>query len=200
MEKIVEPEIPEHAENKEIVKKKNKKKRLWTIIGIVVLFLVIAGGVGGGYLIHLSNTSPQFCSTCHIMDFNVNSYLTSNDMDNVHYQAGVECKECHDYPVKAEVTSGIKFLVGDYTVDKEGKLLPVSYDNTMCFKCHISYEHLGISTDFLYRNPHKNHNGELACKTCHVSHGDQIDYCSQCHDNGDQRMIGGEITPRGTIK
>jgi hypothetical protein len=200
MENISEPEKAEQLERKEITKKKNKKKRVWTVIGIVVLFLIITGGVGAGYLIHLSNSSPQFCSTCHIMDFNVNSYLTSNDMDNIHYQAGVECKECHDYPVKAEVTSGIKFLVGDYTVDAEGKLLPVSYDNTMCFKCHISYQHVAYSTDFLAKNPHKSHNGELACKTCHVSHGAQIDYCSQCHENGDQRMIGGRFTPRGTIK
>jgi nitrate/TMAO reductase-like tetraheme cytochrome c subunit len=200
MEIISEPVNPEQPENKFVTKKKNKKKHVWTILGIVILFLVIAGGATSGYLIHLSNTSPEFCSTCHIMDYNVNSYLTSNDLDNLHYQAGVECKECHDYPVKAEITSGIKFLVGDYTVDAEGKLLPVTYDNTMCLKCHISYKHLATSTDFLTKNPHNSHNGELACKTCHVSHGDQIDYCSQCHDNGDQRMIGGEIEPRGTIR
>ncbi|MCX6055053.1 MAG: cytochrome c3 family protein [Chloroflexi bacterium] len=174
--------------------KKNKRKQVWTVLGIVVLFLVIAGGATGGYLVYLSDTSPKFCSTCHIMDFNVNSYLTSNDMDNIHNQAGVQCKECHDYPVKAEITSGFKYVLGDYTVDDEGKLLPVSYTNDMCLQCHISYQHVAISTDYLIKNPHKSHNGELPCKTCHVSHGEQIDYCSQCHDNGGQRMLGDTVT------
>jgi nitrate/TMAO reductase-like tetraheme cytochrome c subunit len=198
MAEVDSKEVVEKPEEVKSSKKKNKKK-VWTIVGIVVLFLAIAGGATGGYLIHLSNTSPEFCSTCHVMDFNVNSYLTSNDLDNVHYQAGVQCKECHDYPVEAEVASGIKFITGDYSVDGDGKLLPLTYTDTMCLQCHISYKHLANSTDFLAKNPHKSHNGELACKTCHVSHGDQIDYCSQCHDNGDQRMIGGRFTPRGTI-
>jgi nitrate/TMAO reductase-like tetraheme cytochrome c subunit len=185
--------------NEEIKPPKKNSKRVWAIITIVVVFLCITGIATGVSLIHLSDTSPKFCSTCHIMDFNVNSYLTSNDLDNVHFQAGVQCKECHDYSVKAEITSGIKFILGDYSVDANGKLLPVTYDNNMCLQCHISYKHLADSTDFLVKNPHRNHNGEQACKTCHVSHGDQIDYCSSCHDNGGQRMIGDEIESRSAI-
>jgi hypothetical protein len=85
-------------------------------------------------------------------------------------------------------------------VGTDGELKQISYSNDMCLKCHISYEHVAESTDFLPKNPHKNHNGQLECKTCHVSHGKQIDYCSTCHDNGGQRMIGEEIKSRGTIK
>jgi nitrate/TMAO reductase-like tetraheme cytochrome c subunit len=189
----------ETAEKETQVVKKSKKQ-IWTIVGIVVLFLVIAGAGTGGYLIHLSNTSPEFCATCHIMQKNVTSYLTSNDLDHVHSQANVKCKDCHDYPVQAEVASGINFVTGNYTVGDDGELKQVSYSNDMCLKCHISYEHVAASTDFLYRNPHKNHNGQLECKTCHVSHGDQVNYCSTCHDNGKQRMVGDEIKSRGTIK
>ena len=183
------------------VTEKKKKKRLgvWAILGIIAGVLVVVGGAGGGYLIHLSNTSPQFCATCHIMDYNVTSYLTSNDLDNVHFQAGVQCKECHDYPVPAEIRSGVKFILGDYTVDDEGKLIPVTYGNDMCFQCHISYDHMADSTDYLTHNPHNSHNGELPCKTCHVSHGDQVDYCSQCHTNTNQRILGKEYEPRGTV-
>jgi len=198
MEETTQNKVQETPEVKEEVKK-NRKKSAWPIIGIIVLVLVVIGGAAGGYMIHLSNTSPQFCATCHIMEPNVTSYLTSNDLDNVHYQAGVACKECHDYPLDAEITSGVKYLIGDYTVDEEGKLLPVTYDNDICLKCHISYEHVAASTDFLARNPHDSHNGQLPCKTCHVSHSDQIDYCSQCHDNGFQRLVGEEIKDRGTI-
>ena len=180
--------------------KKTRKKGTWTIVGIIVLVLLVGGGAAGGYIIHLSNTSPEFCQVCHIIEPNVTSYLTSNNLDNIHYQAGVQCKECHDYPLDAEIIGGIKFLVGDYSVDNEGKLLPVTYEDDMCLQCHISKEHVAQLTDFLYRNPHKYHNGYPTCKTCHVSHGEQIDFCSQCHDNGKQRMIGEEIEPRGTIR
>lgn len=191
------------ADNNPVTEKQPKKLKkigAWGIVGIVVLALVVVGGAAGGYMIHLSNTSPQFCATCHIMEPNVNSYLTSSNLDNIHYQANEGCKECHDYGVPAEVRSGINFIFGNYTVDEEGKLLPVTYGNDLCLKCHISYEHVANSTDFLLRNPHRSHNGELPCKTCHVSHGEQIDYCSSCHDNGGQRMVGEEIEPRGTIQ
>ncbi len=184
---------------KETKKVKKSKKQIWTIVGIVAAVLVVAGVGTGAYLVHLSDTSPEFCATCHVMEKNVNSYLTSNDLDNVHSQANVQCKECHDYPIPAEITSGIRYLTGNYTVGTDGELLPVAYDDDMCLQCHISYEHVANSTDFLYRNPHDSHNGQLECKTCHVSHGDQIDYCGTCHENGGQRIIGEEIVNRGTI-
>jgi len=183
-------------EEKIVKAKKNRKLGVWAIVGIVVAALVVVGGAGGGYLIHLSNTSPEFCATCHIMDKNVTSYLSSNDLDNIHYQANVACKECHDYPVPAEVRSGVKFILGDYTVDENGDLVKLTYDDDICLQCHISKEYVAQATDFLTRNPHNSHNGMLSCKTCHVSHGQQNDYCSQCHDNGGQRLIGEEYEPR----
>jgi nitrate/TMAO reductase-like tetraheme cytochrome c subunit len=191
-------EVKEEAVQEEKVKKSKKNRKLgtWAIVGIVVAALVVVGGAGGGYLIHLSNTSPEFCATCHIMDKNVTSYLTSNDLDNIHYQANVECKECHDYPIPAEISSGIKFVLGNYTVDENGDLMPVTYGDDICLQCHISKEFVAQQTDFLTRNPHNSHNGMLPCKTCHVSHGAQIDYCSQCHDNGGQRMVGDPYEPR----
>lgn len=189
---MVEKTSAEVVEEKKATVKKTKKQ-VWTIVGIVVLCLAVIGAGTGGYLIHLSNTSPEFCATCHVMDKNVSSYLESNDLDNIHNQANVECKECHDYPVSAEIASGIKFVTGNYTVGTDGELVPVKYDNEMCLQCHISYDFVADSTDYLKRNPHRSHQGELDCNTCHVSHGEQIDFCSTCHDNGGQRIIGQEI-------
>ena len=133
------------------------------------------------------------------MDENVNSYLTSNHLDNVHLQAGVQCKDCHDYPVSAEISSGVNFLMGNYNVGPDGKLLKVQYDDQMCLDCHISYAFMGRATDYLFRNPHNNHNGELECRACHMSHEAQIDFCSSCHSNGGQRMIEDKTTDRGVI-
>jgi hypothetical protein len=150
-------------------------------------------------VVHLSNTNPQFCATCHIMQPNVTSYLTSNNLDYVHQQAGVQCKNCHDYPLSAEISSGIDFLTGNYTVDKSGNLKVVKFSDAMCTKCHISAQHVAQLTSFLAKNPHESHNGQLPCNTCHVSHGQQIDYCGQCHDNGGQRLIGQPILSPGTL-
>ncbi len=176
-----------------------KKGESGFVVGIILIFVFIAVGTSGGYLLHLSNTSPEFCGTCHIMDENVNSYLTSNHMDNVHFQAGVQCKDCHDYPVSAEISSGVNFLLGNYNVGPNGKLIKVQYDDQMCLDCHISYAFMARATDYLHRNPHFNHNGELECRTCHMSHEAQIDFCSSCHNNGGQRMIEDEPTERGVI-
>ena len=180
----------------------NPKKPNWLKISIaanILLAVIAVFYTAGSYVVHVSDTSPQFCGTCHIMQPNVNSYLTSSNMDNVHLQAGVQCKDCHDYPLSAEIMGGIKYLIGNYRVDKSGNLLTVKFSDDMCMKCHISDQRLAQLTDFLPKNPHFNHNGKLPCNTCHISHGAQIDYCSTCHNNQGQRMTGEPITPRGTI-
>jgi hypothetical protein len=187
---------------KDTLKVKKSQKQGLAIVGIAVVLLAITvvGTGTGGYLVHLSNTSPEFCASCHIMEKNVNSYLSSNDMDNIHAQANVQCKDCHDYSIPAEVSSGIRYITGDYSVNSKGELLPVSYSDDMCLKCHISDEYMAKATDFLHRNPHKSHNGQLDCKVCHISHGDQIDYCGTCHDNGGQRITGEEKDRLTTLR
>jgi len=170
-------------------------------IGANIAVLVIAVlFASGSYVVHLSNTSAQFCGACHVMQPNVTSFLTSTNLDHVHQQAGVQCKDCHDYPLSAEIKSGINFLTGNYTVDKSGNLQAVKFSDALCTKCHISAQHVATLTDFLAKNPHDSHNGQLPCNTCHVSHGKQIDYCGQCHDNGGQRLVGQPVQPRSTSK
>jgi hypothetical protein len=178
------------------------QKRNWLKISIAANIAVVAIALVlavSGYVLHQSDTNPNFCASCHLMQANVTSYQTSSNLDHVHEQAGVQCKDCHDYPVQAEISSGIKFITGNYTVDKSGALEKRKFADTMCTKCHISEAHVATLTDFLPRNPHDSHFGEMSCNTCHVSHGQQIDYCASCHDNGGQRMIGAPIQPRGTI-
>ncbi len=165
-------------------------------IAIVVVVVIIFSGMA---VVHQSDTNPSFCGTCHIMQPNVNSYLTGHTLDNVHAQANVECKDCHDYPVSAEISSGINFLVGNYEVNSEGTLNKRTYTDEMCLECHISQEYLAETTDYLFRNPHNSHWGFMPCSNCHLSHGEQVDYCASCHDNGGQRMTGDPIEDRGKI-
>ena len=178
------------------------KKPNWlkiSVIGDIVIVVVIALLLAGVEVEHQSDTNPKFCALCHLMQNNVNSYLTGKNLDHVHEMAGVQCKDCHNYPISAEITSAVKYITGDYTVNSSGSLLQMKFDDAMCTKCHISEQHVAQLTDFLARNPHDSHIGYLPCSTCHISHGQQIDYCATCHDDGGQRMIGAAITPRGTI-
>lgn len=172
---------------------KPAQKRDWgriSIVANIVILVLVAVGALGMAVLHQSDTNPNFCATCHvIMDKNVQSYLTGSNLDHVHELANVQCKDCHNYPVSAEIASGIKFITGNYEVDSSGQLLKRTYDDSMCLKCHISYDYVAQRTANLDKNPHDSHLGQLPCSTCHVSHGEQIDYCATCHDHGEQQMI-----------
>jgi cytochrome c nitrite reductase small subunit len=182
----------EDKKNKVVKAEPAAAKPKWFKISIwanIVILVLVAAYALGAVLVHQSDTNPKFCATCHIMAKNVDSYLKGPNLDHAHEMAGVQCKQCHNYPVVAEITSGIKFITGNYEVDKNGDIAQRKYDDTMCTKCHISYDYVGEKTAYLDKNPHNNHLGELPCSTCHVSHGAQIDYCATCHDHGEQKMI-----------
>jgi nitrate/TMAO reductase-like tetraheme cytochrome c subunit len=155
-----------------------------SIISNILLVLVIAIGAASWYTIHLSDTNPQFCATCHLMKEYVDSYTSSTHLDHLHAQATIQCKQCHDYPLASEISSGIKYITGNYTV-------PLAYtkigNKEFCLKCHGSYDKLAEYTANYDpdsgRNPHQSHNGELDCYNCHKSHGQSQLYCTQCHSD-----------------
>lgn len=175
-------------------KKSIRKRRLggW-LLAFIALVVVNIGIFGFIAIDNHSRTSPEFCASCHNMESHVDSYLNGNSMDNIHHQANVGCKDCHsDYSVIDETTSLIKYATGDYEkVFKRRKV-----EDEMCLQCHISLDYHADRTDFLNKNPHQSHWPELRCTSCHISHDEQVDYCSRCHENGGQRMTGDEIIPR----
>ena len=136
---------------------------------------------------------PDLCGVCHIMRDHVESYLTGDRMDNVHMRAGVGCLDCHtDYTLAREIASVWRYATGDHAPMLGGR----TFDQAMCTRCHISLAYHADRTDYQVRNPHLSHWPDLACGDCHLSHADQIDFCSNCHDNGSQRLTGGLIAPR----
>ncbi|MFN8529815.1 MAG: cytochrome c3 family protein [Anaerolineae bacterium] len=178
-----------------------RKRRDWLKISLVlnIAFIIVVGTVGAvSAVVYQSDTNPNFCGSCHLMQSHVTSYYTSGNLDNVHQQAGVECKDCHDYPLQEEISAGINYLTSSYVVDDNGELLKRDFGDEICTQCHVSLENVARSTDFLYYNPHGTRMGTFACSTCHISHGEQIDYCSGCHTNGGQRMLGDD-TPRAEV-
>ena len=173
-----------------------KKKFNWFKFSIVANIVIVVGigiGIASMAILHQSDTNPQFCATCHNMESYVESYTSGSTLDSIHAEAGVQCKQCHsDYDVIAEIESGIKFVTGNYDKDMPKR----KFDDHVCTQCHISMEYVAEQTDYLRRNPHASHWPDLKCRSCHLSHGEQIDYCSECHDNGGQRMIEDEYFPR----
>lgn len=182
---------------------KSRKKRNWLIFSIVANVLLVSGiisAAGTAVVVHESDTNPEFCGTCHLMQSHVDSYLNGEHLDNLHMQAGVGCKDCHDYPLDEEIRAGIAFVTNDYEVDENGELFKRDFGDEICTQCHISLEHVATLTDNLYYNPHGTRMGTFPCATCHQSHGPQIDYCSECHTNGGQRMYGDETPHEQTGK
>ena len=48
---------------------------------------------------------------------------------------------------------GIKFITGNYDKDMPQR----KFDDDMCNQCHISMDYMADQTDYLRRNPHRNH-------------------------------------------
>ena len=178
---------------------KGRRKINWlkvSVIANVAILIVVAGVATGAKVIHESNTNPNFCANCHVMESHVDSYLNKANLDNLHAQAGVGCKDCHhDYSLSDEITAGIKFVTGNYDRDEDGEVAPREFDDEMCLQCHISQPYMERQTDYLYYNPHFTRMGIFTCTTCHLSHEEQVNFCNECHFNPDQRMLG-DMTPR----
>ncbi len=114
------------VENMDGAKQTGKKSPNWLKISIsanIILVILAVGFLIGMEILNQSDTNPNFCATCHnVMDKKVNSYLTGPNLDQVHALAGVQCKECHDDPVSAEIAGGIKYKTGNYEVGANGQL------------------------------------------------------------------------------
>jgi cytochrome c nitrite reductase small subunit len=165
----------------------------WPGIALVAVLSLNLAAAGVLSVDHYSRAQPRFCAACHAMKLYVDSYLTSDHMDNIHWQANVGCRDCHSgYTVLDELKSAWRYVWGDYPNVLERR----AFDQAMCIRCHISMPYHAARTDFLVRNPHLSHWPDMVCGDCHLAHDRQIDYCGYCHDNGGQRMTGGPIAPR----
>lgn len=171
----------------------SKKSFTWERLAIVIILLINIIAVVFLAITHQVRTNPNLCGTCHAIKPYVDSYLNSNHMDNIHYQANVGCKDCHtssDYAYQLGVVW--RYLQGD----GDKFLSRRTYDQKMCTRCHISMAYHADRTDFLVSNPHASHWPDLVCDDCHLAHDEQIDYCGNCHENGGQRMTGQPVEPR----
>jgi nitrate/TMAO reductase-like tetraheme cytochrome c subunit len=182
---------------KNIDKREKSTKEIKKISGWAIAFFVLAiislsifGFLGTDNYIR---NNPEFCASCHNMESHVESYLTSNHLDNLHNKANVGCKDCHaDYTVIDEAQSLFKYATNNYNV----RFSRIKVEDSMCLSCHIGGEILAAQTDYLVRNPHESHWPNAKCTDCHLSHEKQVNYCARCHDDGGQRMLEDPVISR----
>ena len=105
--------------------------------------------------------SEQVKTVSEIMGLVENSEF----IDKSHLDAGLECKSCHGpLPEKGQT--------------------PEPPSTEKCLSCHEgSYNELAKLTEegWEERNPHKSHQGELACSDCHKVHDSFEFICNTCH-------------------
>ncbi|MBN1317679.1 MAG: cytochrome c3 family protein [Anaerolineales bacterium] len=153
-------------------------KRLATRYAMVLLGVIVLLVIGiAGYGMWELSFQPGFCNGCHIIRPYVTSYQSSDNLDNVHQQANVVCKDCHHVsPVEALREVGV-YIAGDY----REPLPETEMAQESCLECHRSYSSLIERTSHLEPNPHDSHFGELECSMCHKSHSESALFCQECH-------------------
>ncbi len=172
--------------------KKTHKKAI--IIIAVIAVIVVAGGIG----FSIWHEQPSFCNAiCHTpMDSYVNNYYSGDTkyLSAVHEEAGVACLDCHTATINDQVTEGLAWIQGNYSVDENGALTEslITADSSFCLRsgCH-DWNTIVAATDGLLTsgsssaNPHSNHQisgaSSAKCSNCHSVHGTSTMWCNSCH-------------------
>jgi len=163
------------------------KRKFWTILSLLMLFILVVAGGGIGYLIRYSATSKRVCQQCHseLIELWKNS--------NGHPADSTACYECHSkgtkmMPANWNVLSHARdqFVPPEYLADDE-------HTSQRCLDCHEDVLEWGyqIKKKVIQFN-HRIHRQEgLECVNCHRSAGHDyltgstnrpsIQECLECH-------------------
>ena len=124
----------------------------------------------------------------------------------VHAQEGITCVGCHVPQMSEQVTEGLGWLTGSYSVVQTVDERFVPEEKTLsdltaargiaseafCLNsgCHVNddgstmtRDDLVDKTSYMKRNPHVQEHGEVACSECHKAHRASTVYCSKCHSD-----------------
>lgn len=164
------------------------RKKWPMVVGVIAVGLVVAGA---GFLVW--HESPSFCNAiCHEpMDPYVEGYYQDEAlMAHVHQVADTTCLDCHEPKIDEQITEGLAWVRGDYSVGEDGMLTTVGVrsDAQMCATpdCHDFEGVVAATQDWGGEegvNPHESHQGyQLDCSSCHSAHGQSMMYCNTCHD------------------
>ncbi|MBN1841314.1 MAG: NapC/NirT family cytochrome c [Deltaproteobacteria bacterium] len=123
--------------------KKAIKPAIFIAIGLVLAFPLFSLA----YYTMVRTTTPQFCASCHEIQFAFNTWKTSTHVNNAQGFVA-DCMDCH-LPAPydtfnffyAKTAHGIKdvvlhFFQDDYDHEKNRQVAYESFKNEQCQKCH----------------------------------------------------------------
>lgn len=160
-------EVKEQQEEK----KSKKKRRIWPWVLLGIFILIAAGG----YSFYEYSNTPEFCSSCHIME----PYITAWEESN-HAEFG--CVDCHISPREGAkweakfqgMMQAIKYLTRSYASKPYAEIEDASCLRSGChqdrlveehstaeFKNHVAFDHRPHLTD-------ERRGKQLRCTSCHA--------------------------------
>ena len=129
--------------------KKFIKPAIFITIGLVLAFPIFSLT----YYTMVRTTTPQFCASCHEIQFAYNTWKTSTHVNNAQGFVA-DCMDCHlpaphdtvDF-FYAKTFHGIKdvmihFTQDEYDHDKNREKAYASFKNQQCQKCHRNLLHI----------------------------------------------------------
>ena len=191
---------------------KRCRRKVTAVVATVVVVLVVAGA---GFMVW--HEQPSFCNAiCHTpMDGYLTTYEStpgeaatdkwgnqvadaSSMLAPVHAQEGITCVGCHVPQMSEQVTEGLGWLTGSYSVVQTVDERFVPEEKTLsdltaargiaseafCLNsgCHVNddgstmtRDDLVDKTSYMKRNPHVQEHGE--------AHRASTVYCSKCHSD-----------------
>jgi nitrate/TMAO reductase-like tetraheme cytochrome c subunit len=129
--------------------KKFIKPAIFIFIGLVIAFPIFSLA----YYTMVRTTTPQFCASCHEIQFAYNTWKTSTHVNNAQGFVA-DCMDCHlpaphdtvDF-FYAKTFHGIKdvmihFTKDEYDHDRNREKAYASFKNQQCQKCHRNLLHI----------------------------------------------------------
>jgi len=121
------------------------KPLIFMSLGLVLAFPIFSLS----YYTMIRTSTPQFCASCHEIQFAYNTWKTSTHTNNAHGFVA-DCMDCH-LPAPhdtfnffyAKTAHGIKdilvhFLQDTYDHEKTRQSAYTSFKNEQCQKCHLN--------------------------------------------------------------
>ncbi len=135
----------------------------WLTLALVLVVIGIGGSASWGVMTYTG--SPEFCTSCHIMETRYASWQRSPHFGKA------TCIQCHSEPdawgeFRAHL-NGTRYLYVMLTGEKSGPILRATVDSATCAHCHPA----GAlpETTRTHRVFHRAHlAGGIVCTACHA--------------------------------
>jgi len=174
------------------------QKLVQSLTGQQILLIVLGGIVFIGASFQVIEAQPEFCKSCHEMDFHYNTWKDSSHVDEAN------CLDCHTEPgVKGFIDAKIRALTelaahitGKYEVPIRSN---IRVKDQTCLRCHPDAENIADVTMDVRHDIHMEEG--VLCADCHsrlvhAAEGEpnviQIGQCDDCHNNHQSFSIKGK--------